>query len=96
MNKDISGGIQEQFPSLPTAGLRQAPQQKNVDDSELQSAPCFCFPDPRGFLREPQFPEGAPRFLRDIHGPKIAWLRIFYGSHGDFSSVLLHVFPQEE
>ena len=35
-------------------------------------------------------------FLRDVHGPKIAWLWIFYGSHGDFSSVLMHAFPHGE
>ena len=54
------------------------------------------FPDPRGFLREPQFPEGSPCFLRDIHRPKMDRLWIFYGSHGIFSTVFLHVFPQKE
>ena len=47
--------------SWPAAEL---PREKNVD-RELQSA-LASFPDPRGFLREPQFPEGAPNFLGDI------------------------------
>ena len=68
--------------SWPAAEL---PREKNVD-RELQSA-LASFPDPRGFLREPQFPEGAPNFLGDIRLPS-CW--IFYSSRG----VLLSVFFQ--
>ena len=60
------------------AGLRW-----NVDDGELQSAPCSssCFPDPRGFLREPQFPEGARTASSEtsIHGPAVNLLWLSWG-----------------
>ena len=66
------------LPTAAAAGLRW-----NVDDGELQSAPCSscCFPDPRGFLREPQFPEGARTASSEtsIHGPAVNLLWLSWG-----------------
>ena len=70
--------------SWPAAEL---PREKNVD-RELQSA-LASFPDPRGFLRAPQFPEGAPHPGGHPTPPRDSLVVNFYCPPGVFS---FHVF----